>query len=140
MSATPVLEHSIRYTVPFHDLDPMGVVWHGNYLKYFEHAREALFDQNQVNLFEVYRDTAYAFPIVRSEIKHIHPLRYRDEITCIARLTDANRMLVVEFEIRLTETNELCTRGKTKQVAVRYPDMTLEQAIPAHIREALGAG
>ena len=27
----------------FHEVDPMGVVWHGNYLKFFEKAREALF-------------------------------------------------------------------------------------------------
>ena len=26
----------------FHDLDPMGVVWHGHYLKYLELARCAL--------------------------------------------------------------------------------------------------
>jgi len=35
----------IRLTVPFHDLDPMNMVWHGNYLKYFDVARFALFDK-----------------------------------------------------------------------------------------------
>ena len=35
--------HEIRLSVPFHDLDPMDVVWHGNYLKYFDMARFALF-------------------------------------------------------------------------------------------------
>ena len=25
--------------VPFYDLDPMNVVWHGNYVKYLEVAR-----------------------------------------------------------------------------------------------------
>lgn len=25
--------------VPFFDLDPMHIVWHGNYVKYFEEAR-----------------------------------------------------------------------------------------------------
>ena len=29
-------------TVSFHDCDPMGVVWHGNYFRFFEVAREAL--------------------------------------------------------------------------------------------------
>ena len=26
-------------TVEFYDLDPMNVVWHGNYVKYLEKAR-----------------------------------------------------------------------------------------------------
>ena len=26
----------------FHDLDPMQIVWHGNYMRYFETARTAL--------------------------------------------------------------------------------------------------
>ena len=29
-------------TVSFHDCDPMGVVWHGNYFRFFEIGREAL--------------------------------------------------------------------------------------------------
>ena len=25
-----------KFIVPFHDLDPMQIMWHGNYLKYFD--------------------------------------------------------------------------------------------------------
>ena len=35
----------IVHNIPFHDIDPMGVVWHGNYFRYFEIAREALLNQ-----------------------------------------------------------------------------------------------
>ncbi|WP_368860434.1 acyl-CoA thioesterase, partial [Klebsiella pneumoniae] len=35
----------VSITVPFHDVDAMEVVWHGNYFRYFEIAREALLDQ-----------------------------------------------------------------------------------------------
>ncbi|PJA39535.1 MAG: 4-hydroxybenzoyl-CoA thioesterase, partial [Lysobacterales bacterium CG_4_9_14_3_um_filter_62_6] len=30
------LSHEIELTPAFHDLDPMVVVWHGHYFKYFE--------------------------------------------------------------------------------------------------------
>ena len=33
---------SVELTPAFHDLDPMEVVWHGNYIKYLELARCAL--------------------------------------------------------------------------------------------------
>lgn len=29
----------IKIKVPFYDLDPMNIVWHGNYVKYMEEAR-----------------------------------------------------------------------------------------------------
>ena len=28
-----------KIKVPFYDLDPMNIVWHGNYVKYMEEAR-----------------------------------------------------------------------------------------------------
>ena len=33
---------TITKDIPFYDLDPMAVVWHGNYVKYLEEARCAL--------------------------------------------------------------------------------------------------
>jgi len=49
MSAPPPRTAEVRIEVPFHDLDPAGYVWHGNYAKYLELARCALlktFDYN----------------------------------------------------------------------------------------------
>ena len=36
---------SVDIVIPFHDNDPMGIVWHGNYFKYFEMARDALLER-----------------------------------------------------------------------------------------------
>ena len=33
----------IEIKIPFYDLDPMNIVWHGNYIKYLEQARCKLF-------------------------------------------------------------------------------------------------
>ncbi len=44
----------VRINVPFFDLDPMQIVWHGNYLNYFEIARAALFDHYGVDLYSYY--------------------------------------------------------------------------------------
>ena len=35
----------VTIRVPFFDLDPMQIVWHGNYLNYFEIARAALINK-----------------------------------------------------------------------------------------------
>ena len=65
-------------------------------------------------------------------------LSYRDEFTCKATVTEAQYKIVVDFEIRLTGDNQLCARGKSEQVAVKYPDMEIQFEIPDDIRQAMG--
>lgn len=133
-----IKSHEITRRVPFYDLDPIQVVWHGNYLNYFEDARVALLARNGIDLFEVYRKTSYVFPVIKTSTKHIFPLRYNDEFICKATVIDARFKLVVDFEIRLAADDTVCTRGRTEQVAVRAPEMEMLFSIPAEIRNALG--
>jgi len=132
-------EARVRLTVPFYDLDPAEVVFHGNYFKYFERARQALFDASGLDLYRTPRDGECVYPVVRSTVKHVHPLRLRDEFECIARLVEARNKLVLDFEIRLLADGKLCAKARTEQVAVRVPGMTLELYIPEEVRRALGA-
>ena len=128
----------VKISVPFFDLDPMQIVWHGNYLNYFEIARAALFEHHGVDLYSYYNREKIIFPIIRTSTKHIFPLRHRDEIICKATLVDANIKLVVDFEIRKTADNSVCARGRTEQVAVKTPEMETLFSIPQDIRELLG--
>ncbi len=128
----------VKISVPFFDLDPMQIVWHGNYLNYFEIARAALFEHHGVDLYSYYNREKIIFPIIRTSTKHIFPLRHRDEIICKATLVDANIKLVVDFEIRKTADNSVCARGRTEQVAVKTPEMETLFSIPQDIRSLLG--
>ena len=128
----------VKYCVPFFDLDPMQIVWHGNYLNYFEIARAALLDNCGVDLFSYYEQQKIIFPIIRTSTKHIYPLRHRDEIIIKATLVDARVKLVVDFEIRKVADGKICARGRTEQVAVRAPEMEMIFKIPEEIRRALG--
>jgi acyl-CoA thioester hydrolase len=128
----------ITRRVPFYDLDPIQVVWHGNYFNYFEDARVALFARNGIDLFDVYKKTSIIFPIIKTSTKHISPLRYNDEFICKATMIDARFKLVVDFELRLAAGGMVCTRGRTEQVAVRAPEMEILFSIPEEIRNACG--
>ncbi len=128
----------VTLKVPFYDLDPMQIVWHGNYLKYFDFARSELFDRLGVDLFEVHEKSGFIFPIIRSAVKHIRPLRRGDEFICKATVKEARTKIVVAFEIRLVKDGKLCARGSTEQVAVQVPAMELAFAIPEEITRALG--
>ena len=127
----------VKISVPFYDLDPMQIVWHGNYLNYFELARAGLFQRYGVDLYNYYDRTRIIFPIIRTQTKHILPLRHRDEIICKATLVDANIKLIVDFEIRKAGENVVCARGRTEQVAVQMPQGETLYSIPADIRDVL---
>ena len=124
--------------VSFYDLDPMQIVWHGNYLHYFENARAALFAQLGVDLYEFYVRTQYMLPIIKTSTKHIYPLRYGDEFICKATLVGGKTKIVVDFEIRLKSGGKLCTRGRTEQIAVKAPEMEIMFTLPDEILRAMG--
>ena len=127
---------SVTLKVPYYDVDLMQIVWHGNYLKYFDVARQALFRKYGVDLQRYIEDTRYAFPIVRSTIKHMWPLRFDDEFTCAVVLKEARVRIVLDFEIKLISNGKLCAKGWTEQVAVLLPEMEMVFQIPEQIQKA----
>lgn len=127
----------ISMKVAFHDLDPLQVVWHGNYLKYFDIARFGLFAARGIDLYAYMLEKQIAFPVTRTSLKHISPLRAFDEFVCRATVTEAYYKIGMAFEIRKTDGGILCARGTSEQLAVRYPEMEMEFGIPEDIRQAL---
>jgi acyl-CoA thioester hydrolase len=127
-----------KFIVPFHDLDPMQIMWHGNYLKYFDMTRSALFANAGVDLFGYFKNTSYLFPITKTMTKHIVSLRYLDEFKCTATVLEAQYKIVMDFQIRLIESNQICAKGRSEQVAVKYPEKEIMFEIPEEIRKALG--
>ena len=127
----------VTLKVPYYDVDLMQIVWHGHYLKYFEVARQALFRKYGVDLQRTMEDTRYVFPIVRSTIKHIWPLRFDDEFTCTVVLKEARVRIVLNYEIKLNSNGKLCAKGWTEQAAVLLPEMELVFQIPEEIQKAL---
>lgn len=128
---------TVRFTVPFCDADPMQVVWHGNYLKYFDAARDRLLCDAGIDLYRSYEGTGIVFPITRTQTKHMWPLRVRDEVACTAFLVEFECRLVFDFELRNAETGRICVKGRSEQAAVRLSDWSLELRLPEFIRKAL---
>jgi acyl-CoA thioester hydrolase len=128
---------TVRFSVPFVDVDAMQIVWHGNYLNYFDLARDRLYCDAGLDLYRVAVDSGVIFPITRTQTKHIRPLRFRDEALCTATLVEAECRLVIEFEIRLASDGQLCATGRTEQAAVHLSDGRLELRLPEAIRRAL---
>ena len=128
----------VQMSVPFHDLDPMHVVWHGNYLKYFDIVRFRIFIEAGIDLHRYSLENNCIFPVIKTSTKYIVPLRYGDEFIYRAILLDATTKIVMNFEIQLVKDNVTCTKGNSDQVAVKLPEIEMMFEIPDDIREPLG--
>ena len=134
---TSSVSTSVRLKVPYYDVDIMQIVWNGNYLKYFEVARQALFRECGLDLHRYMDEKKYVFPVIRSTIKHIRPLRWDDEFICTAVLKEARVKIVLDFEIKLISNGQVCAKGQSEQVALLVPEMEMAFRIPEEIQKAL---
>ena len=64
----PAWQAHVDIQIPFHDVDAMGIVWHGHYLKYFEIARCALLDSIGYNYAQM-AESGYAWPIIGLRVR-----------------------------------------------------------------------
>ena len=70
------LENDYYIKPSFYDLDPMGVVWHGNYIKFMEQAREAMLEIIDYN-YDIMTAKGVMWPIVKLEIKYINSYSFK---------------------------------------------------------------
>jgi len=135
---TGQLSTQIELEVPFHDVDSMGVVWHGHYVKYFEIARCALLDSFSFGYTEMGR-SEYAWPVVETRVRYVQPLQYRQRFTVQAILTEWDLRLKISYLIRDKDTKRRLTKGYTVQSAVDRDKNELVMPLPAILSEKVQA-
>jgi acyl-CoA thioester hydrolase len=118
----------------FYDLDPMQVVWHGNYVRFLEQARCALLDKIAFNYQEMSR-TGYIWPVVDMRIKYVRPLRFGQEVKVIATMLEYETRLKIGYRLIDLASGETLTKAHTIQVAVEIATNELCFESPAVLRE-----
>ena len=112
------LQAEIEFKVDFNDCDPMKIVWHGNYINYFERARCALLDKIGYNYIAM-EESGYLFPVTEVKAKYIKSLRFGDICRARATLTEWENMIKINFELYNARTGELTTKGTVSQMCVK---------------------
>jgi acyl-CoA thioester hydrolase len=116
----------IPINVRFSETDAMGVVWHGNYLKFLEDAREAFGDKYGLTYLDVYKN-GYFTPIVKSDIDYKSPIYYGEKANVIIKYIPSQAAKIIfEYEVFNLSTGKLCAVGKTIQVFLNSTTRTLE--------------
>lgn len=130
-------EATVTVEIPFHDVDLMGVAWHGHYLKYFEIARSAMFDTIRYNYREM-KESGLAWPIVDLSLRYLRPARLGQLIAVRARLTEVELRLRIDYLITDDASGERLTKGHSIQVPVDMATGELVLGTPAIIYQKLG--
>jgi acyl-CoA thioester hydrolase len=113
---TKYLTAAVDVQVPFFDLDPAGVAWHGRYFQYFELARCALFEGFNYSYNEM-EASGYLWPVADTEVRYVRPLTLDKKVRVTACLREWEMRLVVDYKIEDAD-GVLFTKARTVQVPV----------------------
>jgi acyl-CoA thioester hydrolase len=101
--------------VRFNETDPLGIVWHGYYITYFEDGREAFGRHHGISYLDI-ADSGFTTPIVKSTCEHKLSLRYGDVARIETTIVDTPAAKMIFRYIIFDANNEIACIGETVQV------------------------
>lgn len=128
--------HSLELDVPFFDVDSLFIVWHGHYVKYFEMARCAFLAEIQHD-YNVMRETGFAYPIVKLDVKYIKPATFGQKIRVEMAVVEFESCLKVNYTITDVKKGTKLTQASTTQVAVRIDNGEMQFQTPDVFQAAI---
>ena len=109
MLTDPRFTAEVEITVPFHDVDMMGVVWHGN-----------------------------VWPVVDTRVKYRDAVTFEQRIRVRAHIEEVENRLRIAYQIFDAQTGKRTTTGYTIQVAVEEASREMCFVSPAILFERMG--
>jgi acyl-CoA thioester hydrolase len=108
-----------RVRVRYAETDQMGVVYHANYLVWFEVGRVEMIRQMGLDYKRMEQEDGCGIAVVQVDVRYRAPARYDDELVIETRLMAA-RGPVVRFGYRILRAGcgDLLCEGETTHVVV----------------------
>ena len=103
--------------VPFYDLDSMGVVWHGNYVKYLEAARCDLLSKIGYTYTDMMNE-GIAYPVATMDLKFIKSAVFSQKLKVVTEITEYDPALYIKYEIFDADTGEKLFKAKSMQICI----------------------
>ena len=125
-----MLQEDTEVVVRFNEADPLGIVWHGHYIRYFEDGREAFGKKYGVSYLDFYRE-GIAVPVVSVQCDYKKPLRYGERVIvrCTYEMTPAAKLRFT-YNVYEADTQELVATGSSVQVFVDGKTFQLQLTVP----------
>jgi acyl-CoA thioester hydrolase len=104
-------DHQIQVRVRYSETDQMGVVYHGNYIPYFEIGRVEWLRNKGIS-YKVMEESGVGLPIVNMNINYKKSAVY-DELLTVHTVFKSQTSVKIEFDCAIyNEAKELLTTGQ----------------------------
>ena len=133
-----LLTAEVELEVPFQDLDPMNIAWHGNYFRYFEAARVKLLRQIDYD-YPAMEASGYSWPLIEAHVRFVQALRYGQLIRVQAGLTEWENRLTLHYLVSDPNSGQKLTTGYTIQCAIEAKSGELQLVCPLALLQRLKA-
>ena len=111
-----MVSHTAEVRVRYAETDQMRVVYHANYLVWFEVARVRLLEAHGSSYPEL-EARGFRLPVLEAAVKYHAPARFDDALAVTATITEMKgARIAIGYEVRRGETL-LCT-GQTRHAFV----------------------
>ncbi len=110
--------HRCRNRVLYADTDRSQIVYHSNYLRYFEFARASLMRDTAYTYRQIEED-GLIYPIIELGVKYYTPLRYDDPMWIHTHPAKLERVrLRFDYVITHEETEDIVCKGFTRHCSI----------------------
>ena len=106
-----MIESRTQVTVRYAETDMMGVVYHGNYLPWFEVGRTTLLKELGLP-YRKLEEEGFRLPVLEVSARYLRPAVYDDTVTIVTRLHD-RPLLRIRLDYEVKRGEELLATGHT---------------------------
>jgi len=118
------LTNTTQIAVRFSEVDSLGIVWHGHYLKYFEDGREAFGLQYGLGYMDVYSN-GFVIPIVKMEVDYKRPLNYGEKATIETTYWDSEAAKLIFTYVLKNSASHVVATARSIQVFMQKEELSL---------------
>lgn len=123
-------------TPQFYDLDPLNIVWHGNYPKYLELGRCAVMEKIGYG-YDQMSGSGYVWPFIDMRMRYARPMRLGVPVRVTAGIVEWESILKIVYTIEETASGERVMRATSSQVAVSIESNEMQWRSPPILFEKL---
>jgi acyl-CoA thioester hydrolase len=109
--------HTTPRQIYYYDTDAEGVVYYGNYLKFFEEARTKFIEDMGFNLKEL-SDRGYIFAIKKQEVDYRAPIYYGEIIEIKTKVEEITPYRIRFYYEILNSKGQKTTIARTDMVCI----------------------
>ena len=104
--------------IRFSEVDSMGVVWHGNYVKYLEDGRESFGLEYQLGYYDIFKFGLMS-PIVKLNMDYKLMIKYGEKVIIETEYVHTRAAKIIfKYRILNSSSNELVLTAESTQVFI----------------------